>query len=824
MSRSSTGNRWLGSLALQLRWSGRDLRARWLQVIAIALVIAIGTGAYAGLSSLTRWRKLSTDAGYEQLNMFDLRVRLAHGAVLPRGSLADAVRRAAGSDLADVEERFVGDIQVDASTPDEAVIVAGAVYGLDLSDDGPSISRPYTFVGRELASADAGAPVVLLERTFSRAHDLPSEGLATLTGGLQVRYVGQATSPEHFVVLSERGGLLSEASYAVVFTSIETAALLAGSPGAVNDAVVDLAPGADHDVVRGRLEAALPGLLAGTGVTVTTRDEDPSFRINDRDISGDQQMYDILAVMIFGGAAVAAFNLTARIVEAQRREIGVAMSLGVHPLKIATRPLLVGAEIALLGVAFGIGVGIGLGAAVSSALVDLQPLPEWDTSLQVGVFARVAAIGFALPFIATTWPVFRAVRVAPVDAIRAGYRSARGWGWVRWFRWLRPPGNTFWQVPVRNVIRAPRRTLLTAIGVASAVAILVTFMGMIDSFVATVDRADRETLSAGDDRVEVSLAGYLPAAGSAVDGITRSPVVGRSDTGLRFTSILAPGDDEIGVQVELLDGETALWKPTISSGGLAPGAPGILVSELAAKNLGLAVGDLVVLRHPVVGPDGVVSLAETALPVAGTHPHPFRFLAYMDRSQAGTFGLEGMVNLVQVDPAPGASLDDVKRDLSVREGVAVVQGVGEITAAIRDTLDQFVGILRVFEAAVLLLALLIAFNSASINVDERAREHATMFAFGVRIRTVMRMAVVENLLLGLLATAMGLLGGWWMLGWILGFRIPETLPDIYIPPFVTAQTLAVAFVLGVVAVSLAPLLTWRRLSRMDVPGGLKVME
>ena len=32
----------------------------------------------------------------------------------------------------------------------------------------------------------------------------------------------------------------------------------------------------------------------------------------------------------------------------------------------------------------------------------------------------------------------------------------------------------------------------------------------------------------------------------------------------------------------------------------------------------------------------------------------------------------------------------------------------------------------------LLLALLIAFNTASINADERAREEATMFAFGLR--------------------------------------------------------------------------------------------
>ncbi len=52
---------------LWLRWSLRDLRARWVQVCAIAFIIAIGTGLYAGLSSTSQWRRVSYDASYRQL-------------------------------------------------------------------------------------------------------------------------------------------------------------------------------------------------------------------------------------------------------------------------------------------------------------------------------------------------------------------------------------------------------------------------------------------------------------------------------------------------------------------------------------------------------------------------------------------------------------------------------------------------------------------------------------------------------------------------------------------------------------------------------------
>jgi energy-coupling factor transporter ATP-binding protein EcfA2 len=57
-------SRWLG---WWLRWSWRDFRAHWIAVVAIALVLAIGTGVYAGLGSTAEWRRQSNDASFAAL-------------------------------------------------------------------------------------------------------------------------------------------------------------------------------------------------------------------------------------------------------------------------------------------------------------------------------------------------------------------------------------------------------------------------------------------------------------------------------------------------------------------------------------------------------------------------------------------------------------------------------------------------------------------------------------------------------------------------------------------------------------------------------------
>jgi putative ABC transport system permease protein len=212
------------------------------------------------------------------------------------------------------------------------------------------------------------------------------------------------------------------------------------------------------------------------------------------------------------------------------------------------------------------------------------------------------------------------------------------------------------------------------------------------------------------------------------------------------------------------------------------------------------------------------------MPVLGLNPLPLRAAAFMDRSSASLLGLEGATNTVIAEPGPGVAPEDVQRALFGRTAVASVQRVTAYTDTIRDELEQVLGVLTVVELAVLLLALLIAFNSASINADERVREEATMFAFGVRVRTVLRIGTVESLVIGVIGTTTGLALGWLLLDWLVTELIPQTFPDLGIVTDVSPRTWITAVVFGVVAVAVAPLFTVRKLWRMDVPSALRVVE
>jgi putative ABC transport system permease protein len=217
-------------------------------------------------------------------------------------------------------------------------------------------------------------------------------------------------------------------------------------------------------------------------------------------------------------------------------------------------------------------------------------------------------------------------------------------------------------------------------------------------------------------------------------------------------------------------------------------------------------------------------MVRSQMVVAGIHPNPLRFYTYIDVSQVGIFDLKGIANVVIVEPAPGASSTEVQKALFVKDGVTSVQEVAVLGRLLEDRLAEFTGILRILEGFGLVLALLISLNSATLTMEERRREQATMFAFGLPVRTVLRTIVVETFLMAVLGTLLGIGAGYVALRWLLSMFTTNTFPELGLVPTITPGSLLVIVILGVGVATLAPVLAVRRLLRTDIPSTLRVLE
>ncbi|HSM67778.1 MAG TPA: ABC transporter permease [Ilumatobacteraceae bacterium] len=816
--------RWLG---WWLRWSWRDFRAHWIAVVAIALVLAIGTGVSAGLGSTGEWRRQTNDASFAAFAMHDLRVTLSPGTFVERGELLAAISSI--DDTASVDaaaERLVVDSQVDTGVVDglDSVLVPARLVGMTFG-----AAQPVDDVWVRDGAApppDTTAPTGVLEAKFADQHGLPTAGTILVSGGRPVTYTGLGVTPEDFFYEGPEGTILAAGELAIVYLPLAAVQDISGNEGMVNDAVMTLVDGADRDRVEQQLDSAISEL--GAGATISTRADADAVRVLYEDIDNDQRFWNALSALVLVAAALAAFNLINRIVEAQRREIGIGMALGVPRRQLAVRPMLIGVQVAVLGTVAGLVVGFLVGKAFGNLLESFLPLPEHRRPFQYGVYLRAALLGITIPIVASAVPVWRALRVEPIEAIRTGHLAARSSRLTAWTGRLRLPGSTMTQMPIRNVLRTPRRTALTAVGVGAAITALVAVLGMLDSFGRTLDQGTDEFTRGDADRVVVQLDTFHPAGSPVVTGIADAGAVGRTDAGLRLpaTALASDADGDIELLVEFVDLDEAVWTPSVEEGFTTSGqdGPDILLARKAAADLGAQVGDTVVLRHPIRTDAGGFSITETSMVVAGVHANPIRTFAFLDIGDAQRFGLDGVVNVVQAFPAEDASRSDVQRAVFGLPGVTSSQPVARISEAIDEALDQFVSFLFVTAGAVLVLALLIAFNATRITVEERRREHATMRAFGLPTRSVLAVVVKESVIVGVIATVLGLVGGVVFLRWMLASLAATTLPDVGIDVYVSPTTILIAASVGIASVAVTPLFLARRLRRMNLPGTLRVVE
>lgn len=792
-------------------------------MLSIALLLALGVGMYAAMSSMSVWRVRSADASFASLKMHDLRVALVQGDTAPQGALRAALRASgARADVSAAAERLVIPTQVDASRRGRTIIVPGRLVGSPAGSgvDTLSMRRGAPPAGRGID----GLPAVALEHNFARHYGLPSTGTLRLSGGTRVAFTGQALAPEYFIVTAPGADFGAEAAFAVAFAPLPTVQALAGQRGRVNELVLRVRPGARPADVRARLAASLRRSMPGTGFTITSRDKEPAHRLIYKDAEGDQQMLDVFAFLLLGAATFAAFNLVSRTVEAQRREIGIGMALGVPPPTLALRPFLLSGQIALAGVLLGVPVGLAADAWLAGVMDSFFPLPVIRASFQTDLYLRGALLGLLLPLLAAAVPVWRAVRVPPVDAIRVGAHAARSSGLAWLLKDVKLPGGALANLPLRNVLRTPRRTVMTLLGIAAVVTIVVALAGVMDSFDTTLAASRAEALAGDPGRLTVDLGAPAAPSSSTVRDVTTASTVGAAQPSLRLPSTLSAGGRRVDVVLERVPDARPIWHPTLEEGAFDAHRAGLLIARPAATTLHVKIGDRVGVLHPVPTRTGSFRLARTTLPVTGIHRSPLRFAAYTTAAGSRALGTGGLVNRISVVPAAGRTPDDVKAELLRLPSVAAVQGAAATTDAVDQRMGQFREILLVVVVIAAGMAVLIAFNAAAINADERGREHATMFAHGVRPARVVEGAVVESAIVGALGTAVGIAAGHAVLSWLIAVNLPETMPDIGTLSDVSPLTYALAFLTGTVAVAAAPLLTSRRVRQTDVPSTLRVVE
>lgn len=778
----------------------RDLWALRAQAAAIALILASGIATYVMSLGTLRSLEENLEGYYDRGAFADV---FAHLKRAP-SSLVARIQEIPG--VASVEARIVVEVSLDVpGLPEPA---SGRLISLPEGRE-PLLNRLYLRRGRWIEPRRAGE--VLVGEAFASANRLePGDSVVAVVNGRRerLRIVGVVLSPEYIYQLREGDLVPDDRRFGVFWTGEEKLAAAFDLDGAFNDLSLKLAPGASEAAVIARLDArtARYGGLGAYG-----REEQRSHQL----ISGEMRQLrgmGLIGPSIF--LVVAAFLLhvvIARIVALEREQIATLRAFGYRKTEIAGHYLRLVLVIALAGSALGTAGGAWLGWSLTRLYTRFFRFPSLHYQLDADVVARALLIGSGFAVLGALGGVLRAARLLPAEAMRPEAPPAFRPALLERIGIGRRLGAVARMI-ARHVERQPIRSILSCLGFAAAIAVLVLGTFLEDAVEVVIHQK-----FARAERQDATVTFVEPASHDALYEVGRLPGVLRAEPFRSVAARLRFGQRSDRVGILGLARGARLVRAWDAERGAVPLPPdGLIVSRELARRLGARAGDRVEAeilegRRPV----GRLRIARLLTDYSGTSAYmdlgALHRLLREDGSLSGAF----LSTDAKLHPRLYAAVKETPRIAGLTLQAAALERFRELVA-------ENVLILKTFQSAfAAIIAFGVVYNTARVSLSERARDLATLRVIGFTRGEISSILLGELAALAVPAIPLGLALGY-------AFAAVTTLAmqtETQRFPLVI-EPATYAFAVGVVTIAglLSALVARRRLDRLDLIAVLKAEE
>ncbi len=387
--------------------------------------------------------------------------------------------------------------------------------------------------------------------------------------------------------------------------------------------------------------------------------------------------------------------------------------------------------------------------------------------------------------------------------------------------------NPMLTVSLRNLAAHKVRLALTVLSVVLGTAFVSGSFVFTDTLQRTFSSIFSDTAQGADVRVsaederssgvpaaDADIISALPNVGAVVPYVN-GQIVLLDESG---TAVQTGGAPSIG-EVYLPEGQR-LGNDPVFVEGTAPMAPGdIVINEGGAVRASLGVGDQTQILVPSKGTVDVT--------VTGIYKTPSESGGYIGvqfvASQANELFSDG--KNVQYFDIAGADLaaqslsqSDLRDEIAAALPDVKVQTADDVREEAQSEVESALSFINYFLLAfggiALLVGTFIIYNTFSMIVAQRVRELALLRAIGASRGQVSRSVVLEALVVGIIGSAIGFVGG---IGLAYGLRALLNAFDLGLPAGALAlqpRTVVVAFAVGIVVTVLSAYAPARRAAKI----------
>ncbi len=513
-------------------------------------------------------------------------------------------------------------------------------------------------------------------------------------------------------------------------------------------------------------------------------------------------------------AALVCITTMTRMVEEERTQIGILKALGYRNGAIISKYLIYTCSAAILGC----GLGVVIGSIVFPKIlwagysIILNVRPDIVLQLNWPLCVVVVVAYTAVSALVTWYCCRRALRDVPAELMRPKSPTA---GKKILLEYL-----PFWnkisflnKVMFRNVFRYRQRLLMMLVGIGGCTALLLTGFGFRDSIMDIVDHQFAEITT-------YDMSVYFSEAQNQEAQMTfREELRKDVDDVLFLHAVIAELDfEDTTKEVQLISSDEQLTDFfRMRDGNQTLPMPGINEAYLtigSAEAMGIKVGDSITVRDAQNRP---LELEVAGIFTNYVNNYVITCPETLEQQWGEMPGYQMALITVRNDQdahAAGAKITGMDNVLNVSISEDIAEQVGSMLGA----LDTIVVTIVICAG---LLAAIVLYNLTNISITERIREIATIKVLGFNAKESALYVFKENLLLSAMGAGVGLIGGIFLLKFVMSqIRIDM----VWFTDRLTFWSFLWSVVLTMVCACIVDFFLYFKLEKINMAEALKSVE
>ncbi len=565
---------------------------------------------------------------------------------------------------------------------------------------------------------------------------------------------------------------------------------------------------------------------------ILDRNSNISYNSFVQDTQNIENIATVFPIVFFIVATLISLTSMTRMVEEQRVQIGTLKALGYNKFQIASKYLIYAALACIIGGILGMCVGFATLPRIIWLMYSMMyTIDEFVVKFDV-LYGGIGLILINVCILgATLITVLKELKYAPAELMRpkAPKMGKRVLLERVTFIWKRLSFSR--KVTIRNIFRYKKRFLMTIFGICGCTALILTGFGLKDSVsrilsdqYGRINKYNMQiTLKSSleeDQKVKfIQELATKPEIENAVEVNISSGKLNNIDnkdlpeeqkiSKEKEVQIIVPKDSsQISKVINILSAKT---KKELS---LEDGK--VYITQKVSQLIGANEGDKILLKDK----DDI----EKEVEVGGIVENYIYHYTYMTKNTYEQLYGEYSTNTISVTNVENLSkesFDELSKQILERSEVASVMRTDVIESMMDDMMSSLNYVVVVLIISAGLLAFVVLYNLAYVNMSERIRELATIKVLGFYNREVYEYVTRETVLLTIIGIILGLAFGYFLNIFVLStceLNMLKFSTDINFESYIYSIVITWVFTM------IVNLATYFALKKIDMVESLKSIE